>query len=468
MFFLDPDSPTSLVNQIVSAIKQAIEDGRLAPGSKLPSIRRLAQSHGISHFTVVEAYDRLVAQGYLKAERNAGFFVHGQPAESNTSQPDTGGEEALDFDTQLLLRKVFHSIDMDVCCGVGTLPESWLQQNELSRAMRSLARENPAHFYGYGTTKGHPRLRAKLADILVEANIGTTAEQILLTSGASQALDLVSRYLVQRDDPVLVDQPGYHNLFFNLRLQGARLIGVERSADGIDFASLEANLQRYRPRVYFTQPRLQSPTGTSLSPATAHRLLQLADKYDFLIVENDIYASLDPQDHLSLAALDQLSRVIHIGSFSKVVAPALRCGYITAHPDLIDELDRLKMACGLTSSELTESLVLEVLLQGRQRKHIKHLQEQLADAHANVAARMKNLGLQLFHEPHAGLFLWIRHPAFDDATQLARLAQQQRILLSPGTLFMPDASQVPWMRFNVAHAQDPRLYRFLEQQAEPL
>ena len=232
----------------------------------------------------------------------------------------------------------------------------------LQRGLRTLARNEPGSFSGYGQAKGSPRLRAKLAEKLADTRIAAHPEQIMLTSGGSHALDLVTRYLVQRGDSVLVDEPGYHNLFLNLRLQGAKLLGVPRTLDGFDLEVLEALIIQHRPKVFFTNTRLHCPTGTSLSLAVAHRVLQLAEKYDFLIVENDIYADLDTTGQQALAGMDQLSRVIYIGSFSKTIAPALRVGFVAAHQELIDELVPLKLVSGLTTSELTEELALTVLL----------------------------------------------------------------------------------------------------------
>ncbi|RJG13576.1 PLP-dependent aminotransferase family protein [Pseudomonas cavernicola] len=467
MLFLDPCSDAPLVSQIVNSIQQAIDEQRLRPGAKLPSIRKFAQTHHVSHFTVVEAYDRLVALGYLVPVRNAGFYVRGQAGDTHTDEPSTAteqGDSEFDFDAYLLLQKVFQPLDVEIRPGVGLLPLEWTNQEGLQRSLRALARVEPSSFSSYGHTKGDVRLRGKLADKLTDYNITSCPEQILLTNGASQALDLVSRYLVQRGDTVLVDEPGYHNLFLNLRLQGAKLVGVPRTVAGLDVTALESAVRTHRPKVFFTNTRLQSPTGTSLPLAVVHRLLQLAEKYDFLIVENDIYADLDPNEQQVLAGMDQLARVIYIGSFSKVIAPALRVGFIAAHRDLIDELAPLKMISGLTSSEITEALVFDVLLQGRHRKHVKQLRETLAVAHEVVARRLASAGMSIFVEPRAGLFLWARHLLTDDAAALAIRAKGKKILLAPGQLFMPDARAVPWIRFNVAHSLDDRLYAFLEGQ----
>ena len=200
---------------------------------------------------------------------------------------------------------------------------------------------------------------------------------------------------------------------------------------------------------------------TNLSLAIAHRLLLLAHKHDFLIVENDIYADLDPSGQQALAGMDQLSRVIYIASFSKTIAPALRVGFIAARQELIDELLPLKLVSGLTTSQITEELALEVLLQGRHRKHVKQLQSRLAEAHEVVGRRLRSVGMEPYVEPYAGLFLWARHPQIEDSTALAMQARDEKILFAPGQLFMPDARVVPWIRFNVAHSMDDRIYRFL-------
>lgn len=278
----------------------------------------------------------------------------------------------------------------------------------------------------------------------------------------SQAVDLLVRYLVQRGDPVLVDEPGYTHLFLNLRLQGARLLGVPRTSDGLDFDVLEALIIENRPKVFFTQTRLQSPTGSTLASSCCHRLLQLAVKYDFLIVENDIYAELDPAENLVLTNLDQLARVIYIGSLSKTVVPALRVGFIAAHRDLIEELVPLKVVSGLTSSDLTETLAHEILMQGRQRKHVKQLRDQLATAHENVAQQLVSVGFNIFHEPNAGLFIWARHEAYVDSGEIAERAKESKILMFPGQLFMPDGRPVPWMRFNVAHSDNETVFEWLK------
>jgi DNA-binding transcriptional MocR family regulator len=331
------------------------------------------------------------------------------------------------------------------------------------RSLRTLATDQ-VDLGGYGEPKGYPPLRQLVRDLLAEQEIAVTTEQVLLTQGSSQAIDLVARRLVRPGDAVLVDQPGYPNLLFSLRFLGARLIGVPRTVSGYDLAALERLVVEHQPKVFFTQPRLQSPTGSVAQLAHLHRVMQLADKHDFLVVENDIYADLDPEPRPSLASLDQLSRVIYISSFSKTISPNIRVGYLAANPDLLEDLAQLKMISGLTSSEFSERIAYGALMDGRWRKHLKGLRERLARAHEGAASRLLKSGFVIFSEPKAGMFLWARHPDIASAAELAYKGAEQDILLGPGHLFSPELEPSPWLRFNVAFCEDAALFAFLESQ----
>ena len=461
---LDPQSPAPLVVQIVDGVRKLIADGTLRPGAKLPSIRQFASAHQVSVFTVVEAYDRLVAQGWLVSRAHAGFFVR------RRGGPDPGGAQAAGasgaaFDSMWYLRKIFENRHLSMKPGCGWLPGDWLFGEGLKRSLRALAAED-VDLGGYGDPKGYTLLRQLIGDTLAERQITASAEQVLLTQGSSQALDLAARRLVRPGDTVLVDDPGYANLLFGLRFLGAKLVGAPRTPDGWDLAAVERLLIEHRPRVFFTQPRLQSPTGSVAHLAQLHRLLQWAERHDFLIVENDIYADLDPEPRPSLASLDQLSRVVYVGSFSKTISPNIRVGWVVAHPDLVEDLAQLKMISGLTSSEFSERLAYGALTEGRWRKHLKALRERLARAHERVAQRLDGLGFELFCEPKAGMFLWARHPAMPDAAETANKAAEHDILLGPGHLFSAAFEPTPWMRFNVAYGDDERLFSFLDGQRQ--
>lgn len=461
MLTLDAQAAVPLVTQIVQGLARQIDEGTQREGTKLPSIRQFAQAHQVSVFTVVEAYDRLVAQGYLVSRPHSGFFVRRRAAAGPAELPPAGTQG---FDSAWYLRRIFEHRHLAVKAGCGWLPGDWLFEDGLRRGLRALAADE-AELGGYGDPKGYPPLRQAICEALAEQQVAVPPAQVLLTQGSSQALDLAVRRLVRAGDAVLVDDPGYANLLFSLRFQGARLLGVPRTPQGYDLAALETLLEsasgEHRPKVFFTQPRLQSPTGSVAPLAQLHRLLQLAEKHDLTIVENDIYLELDPEPRASLASLDQLSRVIYIGSYSKTISPNIRVGFAAAHPDLLEDLAQLKMISGLTSAELSERLALAAVLDGRRRKHLKGLRERLAEAHQQVGARLAALGFELFAEPRAGMFLWARHPRLTDTLGLSNRAAEHDIMLGPGHLFRVDLQPTGWMRFNVAFSGDERLFTFL-------
>jgi len=462
MFTLNPKSTTPLVVQIVEGFTSLIQSGNLRPGSKAPSIRQFAHAHGVSVYTVVDAYDRLVALGCFVSRPHSGFFVRKRDVSAPQVPGGTPNETTnTNFDSMWYLRRVFENRALRMKPGCGWLPGDWLFEEGLRRSLRSLAADN-VDLGGYGEPKGFAPLRQLVCDLLAEQEIAVSADQLLLTQGSSQAMDLVARRLVRPGDAVLVDDPGYPNMLFSLRFLGARLIGVPRTPAGYDLAALEALVIEHQPKVFFTQPRLQSPTGSVANLAHLHRVVQLAEQHQFTVVENDIYADLDPEPRPSLASLDQLQRVVYISSFSKTISPNIRVGYMAAPPDMLEDFAQLKMISGLTSSEFSERLAYGALVDGRWRKHLRSLRERLAQAHQRVAQQLDNMGFELFCEPKAGMFLWARHPDIGNATELAYQAAEQDILLGPGHLFTPDLQPSPWLRFNVAYAEHPEVLAFLK------
>jgi DNA-binding transcriptional MocR family regulator len=458
MFALDPQSPTPLVSQIVEGFRRLIDEGQLRPGTKLPSIRQFAASHEVSVYTVVDAYDRLVALGFFASRPHSGFFVRSR-ATGALAQTSTRGNYT--FDSMWYMRRIFENRQLRSKPGCGWLPNDWLFGEGVKRGLRALAAEE-VDLGGYGEPKGYPPLRQLVRDLLSEHQVAATTEQVLLTQGSSQGLDLAARRLVRAGDPVLVDEPGYANLLSSLRFLRARLVGAPRTPQGWDLEALEQRVRQHRPKVFFTQPRLQSPTGSTAQLAHLHRVLQLAEKYDFVIVENDIYVDLDPEPRPSLASLDQLQRVVYISSFSKTISPNIRVGYLAAQPDLLEDLAQLKMLSGLTSSEFTERLAYGALVDGRWRKHVRQVRERLAHAHDTTARGLLGLGFELFCEPKAGMLLWARHPAVPNSAELSYKAAEQDIMLGPGHLFAPDLAPSPWVRFNVAFCTDGAVVSFLE------
>lgn len=462
MLELRPDSPAPLVNQIIDGLRGLIDNQTLKPGAKLPSIRAFAATYSVSTFTVVEAYDRLVAQGLLVSRGNAGFFVNRAAGEVLEHQNKDAGPARPSFNGEWYLQQIFETRQLAYKPGCGWLPNDWMFEEGLRRGLRQVA-GSPLELSGYGDPMGLPELRMLTAQNLQqELSIVAHPAQLMLTHGASQALDLAVRTLVRPGDVVLVDDPGYPNLMSILRFQGATLIGVPRTPTGYDLDQLERLLTEHRPTVFFTQPHLHSPTCSRTPLAQLHRLLQLASQHGFRLVENNLYADMIAEPQPCLTSLDHLRQVVYVGSYSKSISPNVRVGYLLANPDLMQQLLRLKMRSGLTTSQVMERVVYAAIIDGRWRKHLKRLRQRLAEAHLEVGRQLHRLGFELFIESDEGMYIWTRHPAIPDSAALLDDALEQGIMLGPGQLFMVDAQATGWMRFNVAFSTDPVMWEMLE------
>lgn len=457
---LDPASALPLTDQIVLGIRTRIEDRVLRAGMRLPPIRDFAQRHAVSRYTVVAAYDRLVAMAYVRSRRGSGFFVEGQPAPA-VGMP-ARGELAQTFDQAGLLHRSLDEGPNRLKVGLGWLPPDWHDEVGVRRHLRALSRQPRVKVTSYGSAQGYPPLREHLRVKLSEWGIPASAEQIVLTIGATHALDVVVRHLLKPGDCVLVDDTGSWNLFANLRLFGVKLLGVPRLANGPDLDALEALLAEHRPKVFFTQSVLQNPTASDLAPASAFRILQLAEKHDFLVVEDDIYGDFHPGQPTRLASLDQLQRVIYVGSFSHTLSGNLRVGFLACRPELAARLTDVKIVTCLCSSEFAEQLVYQMLVEGHYRKYLERLRARLLDATGKTLRMLERSGFTIFAEPAGGMFVWAKARGLDDAARLASQAAAADIMLAPGYAFRPQLQPSPYLRFNVAYAQDPRLEAFLD------
>lgn len=456
---LDRHASRTLVEQIVEAVNVAIERRALRVGDALPSVRALAAAHGLSAFTVAEAYQRLVTAGRLSARRGSAYRVADARATSPSLSPVWS---APSLNAAWLLSDVFADHSVPTKAGCGWIPGEWINESGLQHALRALSRVPGPRFGGYGHPFGMASLREQIATSLRRISVPAHVSNILLTQGATQALDLVVRTLLRSGDTVVVEDPCYCNLLQILQLAGLKVVGVARTADGHDFEQLERVLKESKPKAIFINTVLQNPSGSSLSTENAQRLLDLAVRDGLWVVEDDIYRELAPPEAPCLAAMEGLSRVIYISGFSKTITPTLRVGYVAAHAEVLADLARTKMAVGLTSSEVTERIVSNVLSEGHYARHVDFLKDKLRVAHTHVVEKMEALDMEIFEQPGAGLFLWARMPIeAEQSAKVATRALERGIWLAPGSYFHPGDRRSNWFRFNVATSDNDGLWDFV-------
>ena len=456
----DRRSAPTLVEQVVQGFTHAIDTQALRAGALLPSVRQLAQTHSLSTFTVTEAYNRLVSMGLVIARRGSGYRV---APRSRAAHANTVDWQPPSLTATWLLSDVFADHSVPIKAGGGWLPNEWINETGMQHAFRSMSRVPAARLGDYGHPYGFAPLRAKIAEQMDRRGLPVEVSNVLLTQGATQALDLIVRTLLRAGDAVVVEDPGYCNLLQILKLAGLTVIGVPRTPAGVDTDVLEKIVDEHRPKAIFVNTTLQNPTGATYGMASAFRVLQIAERNRMWVIEDDVSRELAPPGAPIFAAMEGLRRVLYISGFSKTVTPALRCGYVVAERDVLRELARTKMAVGLTSSEAIERIVDKVLHEGRYARHVEQVNDRLRAAHASVEERLDALGLEAFHRPRAGLFLLARLPVEPErAGEIATAALSDGIWLAPGSYFRPDDAPSAWFRFNVPHSTDDALWRFIE------
>ncbi|GGC77702.1 GntR family transcriptional regulator [Chelatococcus reniformis] len=440
----------------MTAITARIAARALLPGARLPSVRAQAKAMAVSVSTVVEAYERLAAEGAIRSRPGSGFYVSG--AAVPLALAEIGPKREREIDPLWISRQSLEAGEEVLKPGCGWLPASWMHEAGLRRGLRALARAETATITDYATPLGLPALRRLLARRMAACGIEAGPGQIMLTDCGTQAIDLICRFLLEPGDTVLLDDPCYFNFHALLKAHRAKVVGVPYTPSGPDVDAFEAALAAHSPRLYITNSAIHNPTGAVLSPAVAHRLLTLAERAGLVVVEDDIFADFEPAPAPRLAAFDGLTRVIHIGSFSKTLSASVRCGYIAAPREWIDSLADLKIATSFGGGRLAADLLLAALTDGGYRKHMEAVRRRLAAALDETVGRLGALGITPWLLPRAGMFLWCRLPDGVDAARLARACLQEGVVLAPGNAFSQSQTASGFLRFNVAQSTDARIF----------
>lgn len=451
-----PPPPRTRVETVMETLRARIASRALMPGARVPSIRMMADALHVSKSTVVDAYERLAGEGVLVARRGSGFYVSGHAPP--LALADLAPRLDRELDPLWLTRQSLESGAAAAKPGCGWLPPSWLPDDSLRRALRAASRDEADALTDYSTPLGLPALRQQLAWRLAQHGIHAEPAQIVLTDSGTHALDLVCRMLLEPGDTVMLDDPCYFNFQALLRAHRARIVSVPYTPAGPDLARFEQTLAEHRPRLYITNAALHNPTGATLTPPVAHRLLTLAAEHGLLIVEDDIFADFERVPAPRLAAFDGLSRVVSIGSFSKTLSAAIRCGYIAARAEWIEPIVDLKLATSFGNAPLGANVVHRLLVDGTYRRHLDSLRTRLADAMGETVRRLARTGLGIWTEPRGGLFVWAELPDGLDAARVARHALADGVVFAPGNVFSASHGATSFLRFNVSRCKGPAVF----------
>ncbi|MDD5478599.1 PLP-dependent aminotransferase family protein [Rhodoferax sp.] len=475
-----------LAQQLAERFAQRIRSRLLAPGTRLPSVRQCAQQQGVSPSTVVAAYDRLLAQGLIEAQKNRGFYTRNQALPPvvqalaaieneasgliSAAQHSAVGALPLDLppvlphvpvDAAALIRGMFYAPGGRAQPGMGAFPSEWLASNFMAAALRRFCTTsalNAASLH-YGEPAGDVSLREAVAARLNTLGIAAGAGQVITTLGATHALDIISRTLLRPGDCVMVEEPGWAVEFARLDALGMRILPVPRGVEGPDLEVMARMCELHQPKLFVSVSVFHNPTGYCLSAAHAHRVLQLAHRYAFEVVEDDTYSHIAPDHATRVCALDGLERSIYVSGFAKILAPGWRVGYLAAPPRLVERLLDTKLLGTLTTPALFEKALAWCMTQGQLRRHALQLRTRLDLARSRSVALALQAGCQ-FASPPAGLFGWVDTGV--DTDKLALRMLDVGYLLAPGALFHANHAPSTLMRINFCTTQDAQFWQVFE------
>ncbi|MGE8188418.1 PLP-dependent aminotransferase family protein [Pseudomonas sp. NPDC086278] len=447
---IDRQALVPVVQQIVDALAVWLRQDEVLPGTRLPSARHIARVNLLSQSSVVEACERLVAQGVLAPRHGAGFVVAATAAQAPPDPAGFDGAHVSQCDR-------FGQLNL----GCGGLPESWRETDDLSYAIRQVSRTDMAGLFNYSTPLGLPALRQQILKRLGLLGMDVDESRIMTTSGASHGLDLIIRTLLKPGDCVVVETPGYPLLFDLLRLHGVNMIEVPRTPRGPDTEVLESLLVTHRPQALFINSCYHNPTGSSLTPGVAQRVLQLTQAYGVRVIEDDVYADLHASRGTRLAASGIDRNVIYVGSYSKTLSSSLRIGFVVGGAGEISQMAHIKMISSMGASRFCEAVLTCLLASGAYRKLVQRQRQRLSVDREAALQLLEDADWEVFGQPSGGLFIWARS-RISDYAQVRRQAGRLGVLLSSSTAFSPVGEASGWHRINVAYACDPRARAFFQ------
>jgi 2-aminoadipate transaminase len=438
---LERDGAQPLYLRLEAALEELIRTCELTAGERLPSERELAARLRLSRTTVANAYRELESRGLVRSHVGRGTFVCAAPEAADAPFAWRGkvASSVAYFGEGFSLRRLMQSgYDPNLISFAVGAPafESFPIEDYLRLTEHALRRHAPA-VLGIAPTEGQPRLRRAVAE-----RFKTKPERILVLSGSQQGIDLIARCLIEPGDRVVVDRPGYVGAIQTFRAAGATLVGWDAARADLD--ELEDLLVRHRPKLIYTDPTFQNPTGRVMTLRERQDLLKLAARYRTPVVEDDPWSEtyLDGQPPPpSLYHLDTRNIVIHLGTFSKTLAPGLRLGWLAASEYIVDQLAAIKQHENLFTEGLGQFVIADFLLTGRYDAHMDALRHGHARKRDLMRRALESNGRTFeFRLPRGGLHFWCRLPAGIDSRALLERAIAEGVAFAPGEIFYPDAA----------------------------
>ena len=468
---LDRQGAIPLYQQIESYLRQGIVSGSLPADTRLPASRQLAHDLGVNRITVENAYAGLETDGLIYSRMGSGTYVLPPNPLLGFSKEKPGApwplwQQSLELEDRVLKnespeemssRAARHAQLISFASGIGDA--HLFPAEDFRKVLQTVMRRDGIAALDYGEPNGHAPLRETITHILASQGLQTRSENVLITAGSQQALSLVSQLLLKPGDVIMVESPTYSGALDLFRALGFNVVGVPVDRHGMQVEALEKLLQQHHPKLIYTIPTFHNPTGTCLSSQRRIQLIILADRYNIPILEDDFVGDLryEGRSQPALKALDPGGRVIYVSTFSKILMPGLRVGFLVAEGPIYQRLVNFKRANDLATSTLIQRALEVYVTVGRYQSYLRRscqLFRKRRDAMLSAIQRYLPAEIDL-DPPQGGLFIWLRLPENLTSEKLLPLAWEEGVDFSPGTGFFSDRVEGKnWLRLNFV-AQGP-------------
>ncbi|WP_348621883.1 PLP-dependent aminotransferase family protein [Paenibacillus polymyxa] len=450
------DHALKLYEQVIHYVIVRIDRGDWQTDMKLPSVRSLAQELGVHRLTVFRAYQELKQRGLVYVKDKSGYYVHASQATGHAKYAGYSGHSSNDL---TIHSESAHAADdpsvsawrgMDGLSRVQSvntnfqfskalIDPSLLPNRFWGELMMQVFEKHPKVAATYSAVQGDAELREAMAQhFSVDKHFALSPDEVLITSGAQQAIDLIGRSLLRTGDRVLIERPAYGPAMEIFRRLGARLTMTDIRPEGYDMDQIEWCMKTEKPRLFYMNPTFHNPTGFTVPDEQRKRLPELAERYGCLIVEDDSTydISFGQKPPSPIFAYDVSGSVVYIRSYSKYVAPGLRIAAVTCRPQLMNSLLNVKALVDNGSPLLNQKLFLEYFQSPRMQQHIKKLCIALQIRKETMEDSIRDSGWT-WTSPAGGLNLWLQLPSSLKPNELLAKSLQESVSFVPGNVFDP-------------------------------
>lgn len=471
-FHIDRESSIPIYLQIRNRIRDMIMEGTLQEGFRLPPERKLAQNLEVNRSTVLNAYRELKADGLVDsrvgqgtvvcARRASGIQNKGIMQETLPWRQYFSEGMARSRDTMVRdLMELANREDM-ISFAAGVAIPGIDSLDALQNIQLRLVKDCKHSILHHTPTEGHYPLRESISRLMKSRQAYVPPEEVVVLSGSQQGLDLTARSLIDPGDVVVVEEPTFFCALQIFNSLGARILGVPVDGDGMRMDMLESLLQRYKPKLVYTMPTFQNPSGVVMSLERRRQLLNLAYKYRVPILEDDPYGELRYEGEAlpSLKALDEFGYVIYLSTFSKVMFAGLRIGWAAAPKPFIHQLTILKQLADLHASSMAQWIFDAFLREGLLEPHIQRIRKEnmyRRDIMLEELEKYAVPGME-WNRPEGGIYIWCTLPGQINPSRLIARAADRKVAYVPGEVFFPDKQSGNRIRLNFTYPK-PELIR---------